>query len=203
MRKPKTSAIDVIKRPYSQSDYSDEKTLLDLLLCAEDPVYFMRTYMRIQHATRGSLPFNPYPFQERILKALHEHRNNVVMCARQSGKTTCAAGYLLWRAMFVPDSTILITANKYVQAIEVMDRVRYAYENISDAIRCGVIEYNKGTISFDNGSRIVSRATSTDAGRGLSISLLYCLAGETTVKVRDKETGEIQEVTLEELYNLL
>ena len=29
------------------------------------------------------------------------------------GKTTTAAGYLLWYAMFVPDSTILIAAHKY------------------------------------------------------------------------------------------
>lgn len=120
-----------------------------------------------------------------------------------SHNTTCASGYLLWRAMFVPDSTILITANKYVQALEIMDRVRFVYENLPDHIRAGVKEYNKGTIAFDNGSKIVSRATSADAGRGLSISLLYCLGGENTVTVRDKETGEIKQISLEELYNEL
>lgn len=203
MLKLKSAAFDVIKKPYSTSDYSDEQKLLDLLICAEDPLYFLKKYMRIQHALKGAIPFLPYSYQERIIIAFHEHRNNILMTGRQLGKTTCAAGYLLWRAMFVADSTILITANKYVQALEIMDRVRYAYENMPDYIRAGVTEYNKGTIAFDNGSKIVSRATSTDAGRGLSISLLYCLAGETTVKVRDKETGEIQEVTLEQLYGLL
>lgn len=87
--------------------------------------------------------------------------------------TTCAAGYLLWRAMFVPDTTILLTANKLVQALEIMERIRYAYENLPDYIRAGITEYNKGNIGFDNGSRIISRATSSDAGRGLAISLLY------------------------------
>jgi hypothetical protein len=119
-----------------------------------------------------------------------------------SHNTTCAAGYLLWRAMFTPDTTILITANKLVQALEIMDRIRFAYQNLPDYIRAGVVEYNKGTISFDNGSKIVSRATSADAGRGLSITLLYCLSGDTNVTVRDKDTGEIMTVSLEELYGL-
>lgn len=87
--------------------------------------------------------------------------------------TTCAAAYLLWKAIFTPDCTILITANKLSQALEIMDRVRYAYENLPDFIRAGITEYNKGTVSFDNGSKITARATSADAGRGLSITLLY------------------------------
>jgi hypothetical protein len=91
------------------------------------------------------------------------------------GKTTCAAAFLLWKAMFEPDCTILIAANKFVQAMEIMDRIRFGYENLEQHnwLRAGVVEYNKGTITFDNGSRIISRATTPDAGRGLSISLLY------------------------------
>lgn len=87
--------------------------------------------------------------------------------------TTVAAGYLLWKAMFSGDTTILVTANKLNQALEIMDRIRFAYENLPNHIRAGVTEYNKGTIAFDNGSKIVARATSSDAGRGLSITLLY------------------------------
>lgn len=87
--------------------------------------------------------------------------------------TATSGAFLLWKAMFSPDTTILIAANTYMQALEIMDRVRYAYENLPDHIRAGVTEYNKGTIKFDNGSKIVARATSPNAGRGLSITLLY------------------------------
>jgi hypothetical protein len=89
------------------------------------------------------------------------------------GKTTVAAGYLLWYAMFVPDSTILVAAHKQSGASEIMTRIRYAYENIPDHIRAGVTEYNKGSITFDNGSRIVSTTTTENTGRGMSISLIY------------------------------
>jgi hypothetical protein len=93
-----------------------------------------------------------------------------------SHNTTCAAAFILWKAMFEPDSTILIAANKFVQALEIMERIRFSYQNLEQHnwLRAGVTEYNKGTIAFDNGSRIISRATAPDAGRGLSISLLYC-----------------------------
>jgi hypothetical protein len=92
---------------------------------------------------------------------------------RQSGKSTTAAGYLLWYAMFVPDSTILIAAHKYQGAQEIMQRIRFAYEACPDHIRAGVTSYNKGSIEFENGSRIVAQTTTENTGRGMSISLLY------------------------------
>jgi hypothetical protein len=91
-----------------------------------------------------------------------------------SHNTTVAAGYLLWYAMFKPDSTILIAAHKATGASEIMQRVRYAYENVPDHIRAGVVEYNKGSITFDNGSRIVSSTTTGTTGRGMSLTLIYC-----------------------------
>lgn len=169
----KGSELDIIKRPNVKSSYTED-SLTDLVRCWEDPFYFIASFVKVQHPMRGALPLILYPFQEDLIRAFHGQRNTIALTARQMGKTTCAAAYLLWKAMFTPDTTILITANKLVQALEIMDRIRYAYENLPDHIRAGITEYNKGTIAFDNGSKIVSRATSSDAGRGLSISLLYC-----------------------------
>ena len=90
-----------------------------------------------------------------------------------SHNTTTAAGYLLWRAMFNADTTILVAAHKYSGAQEIMQRIRYAYECCPTFIKAGAASYNKGSLEFDNGSRIVSAATTENTGRGLSISLLY------------------------------
>lgn len=163
---------EITKKPHAKSSYT-EGSLSDLIMCLKDPLYFMRTFVKIQHPLKGAVPFELYPFQVELIEAFHENRFTIALTARQMGKTTCAAAYLLWKAMFQPDTTILITANKLVQALEIMDRIRYAYENLPDHIRAGITEYNKGTVAFDNGSKIVSRATSSDAGRGLSITLLY------------------------------
>jgi hypothetical protein len=54
-----------------------------------------------------------------------------------------------------------------------MQRIRYAYEACPDHIKAGVTTYNKGSLDFENGSRIVSATTTENTGRGMSISLLY------------------------------
>lgn len=135
--------------------------------------YFMRRYFYIQHPTKGQLLYDPFEFQVRLIENYHKNRFSVSMMPRQTGKTTSAAGYLLWYAMFHPDKTILIAAHQYSGAQEIMDRIRYAYEMCPLWIKCGVESYNKGNIDFENKSRIVARATTEKTGRGMSLSLLY------------------------------
>jgi hypothetical protein len=120
-----------------------------------------------------------------------------------SHNTTCAAGYLLWYAMFNDDVTILVAAHKAAGASEIMERIRYAYESCPDHVRCGIVEYNKSSIKFDNKSRIMSTTTTETTGRGLTINLLYCLDGDSTVRIRDKETLIEEQIELRELYKRL
>jgi hypothetical protein len=116
---------------------------------------------------------HPFEYQLRLIDTYHNNRFSISLMPRQTGKSTVAAGYLLWYAMFIPDSTILVAAHKYLGAQEIMQRVRYGYESCPDHIRAGVVSYNKGSIDFDNGSRIASQTTTENTGRGMSISLLY------------------------------
>lgn len=166
------SAADLVKKPHIKDTFNNSQ-LAELMRCTEDPIYFIERFIKVQHPKLGSVPLVLYPFQHRMVKGFHDNRFVVGLTARQMGKTTTAAAYLLWRAMFVPDTKILIAANKFSQAMEIMDRIRYSYEECPNYIRAGVVEYNKGTITFDNGSKITARATTPDAGRGLSITLLY------------------------------
>ena len=133
----------------------------------------MDNFFHIQHPTRGSMVYHPWDYQKRLIHTYHNYRFSISLMPRQSGKSTSAAGYLLWYAMFVPDSTILIAAHKYSGAQEIMQRIRYAYENCPMHIKAGVTTYNKGSLDFENGSRIVSATTTENTGRGMSISLLY------------------------------
>ena len=166
----------LIKRANQKQKFTHEQ-VQEFAACAHPETgvfYFMENYFTIQHPTKGQMKYQPYEYQQKLLDTYHGYRFNVNMLPRQTGKTTTAAGYLLWRAMFVPDSIILIAAHKYSGAQEIMSRIRYAYELCPDHIRAGVTSYNKGSIEFENGSRILSQATTENTGRGLSISLLYC-----------------------------
>ena len=159
------------KETYTESQIQDLAKCMDF---DEGYLHFAKHFAYIQHPVRGKLLFDPYEYQLRLLHSYHNYRFNINMMPRQTGKTTCAAIYLCWYAMFHPDQTILIAAHKYTGAQEIMQRIRYVYETCPDYIRAGVVNYNKGTIEFENGSRIVSQTTTGNTGRGMSISLLYC-----------------------------
>ena len=165
----------LVKTAYSSQKFT-EKHIEDLLKCSDPdtgPHHFLDNFFYIQHPVKGKLKYVPFEYQIRLIDSYHGNRFNVNLLPRQTGKTTTAAGYLLWFAMFIPDSTVLVAAHKFTGAQEIMARIRYAYELCPDHIRCGVKSYNKQSIEFDNGSRIIAQTTTETTGRGLSLSLLY------------------------------
>jgi len=165
----------LVKTAHTKQKFTQEQ-ILDLQKCmdpTDGPHNFLDNFFFIQHPVKGKLKYEPFDYQRRLIDSYHQHRFNVNLLPRQTGKTTTAAGYLLWYAMFVPDSTILVAAHKYTGAQEIMNRIRYAYELCPDHIRCGVTSYNKQSIEFDNGSRIVAQTTTETTGRGMSLSMLY------------------------------
>ena len=167
---------DQIKKAHKKHKYS--KTQVEQLEKCMDtktgPLFFMKTFMKIQHPVKGSMPFEPFPYQERLINSYNDHRFSIAMLPRQTGKTTCASGFLIWYAMFRPDSQILIAAHKYAGASDIMSRVRYAYEMLPSWIKAGVTQYNRNSIEFDNGSKIMATTTTENTGRGMSLTLIYC-----------------------------
>lgn len=166
---------ELIKKPFAKINYTPQQ-IKELQMCHDPlrgPVYFMTTFMKIQHPIKGEMFFDPFDYQYDLINTYHNYRYSIAMCARQLGKTTVAAGYILWFAMFNRDTHTLIAAHKYSGAQEIMDRLRYAYEGLPDHIRAGAREYNKKSITFDNGSKIEAQATTESTGRGKSLSLLY------------------------------
>ena len=166
----------LIKKAHAAQRYTKEQ-IEDLEKCMDPvtgPLYFCKKFLKIQHPTKGGIPFEPYGYQERLLESYNNYRYTIAMLPRQMGKTTCASGYLLWYANFIPESQILIAAHKYVGAQDIMNRFRYGYEQLPDYIRAGVYSYNRNTIEFDNGSRVQATTTTENTGRGKSLSLIYC-----------------------------
>jgi hypothetical protein len=173
-----TRSLDGVltKKAHTKEKFTEQE-VQDMAQCMDPTLgylHFAKNFFHIQHPVKGKIKFEPFEYQERLLAAYHDYRFNINMLPRQSGKTTCASSYLLWYAMFHPDQTILVAAHKYTGSQEIMQRIRYGYELCPDHIRAGVVNYNKGSIEFDNGSRIVSATTTGNTGRGMSISLLYC-----------------------------
>ena len=131
----------LIKDPYKKTVFNTQKELEDFVKCCDPDtgyLYFMDNFFMIQHPTKGAMHFHPWDYQKRLIETYHNFRYSIALMPRQSGKSTAAAGYLLWYAMFIPDSTILIAAHKFTGAQEIMQRLRFAYENCPDHIKAGV-----------------------------------------------------------------
>ena len=167
---------NLIKKAHAPQRYTLEE-VKHLEACMDPvtgPIYFAKNFLKIQHPVRGSIPFEPYDYQERLIDAYHNNKQCIAMLPRQMGKTTCACAYLLWFTMFVPEAQVLIAAHKYEGAQDIMNRYRFGYENLPDFIRAGVYSYNRNTIEYDNGARIQAVTTTENTGRGKSLSLIYC-----------------------------
>lgn len=135
-----------------------------------------------------------------------DNESEMFLCGKSlipTHNTSLVQAYLLWYATFHKHKTILVVANNLKAAIEILERIKFSYKELPNHIRDSVVEFNKTSMVFGNGSRIICRATSADSARGLTVDLLYCLDGDTKVKIRNKNTGEIKDVSLEELYGLL
>ena len=138
-------------------------------------MYFIKNYVYVTHPKKGIVKFELYDYQVKMVDAFHTEQNTVVLSARQTGKSETSAAYILWYAMFNFDKTVLIASRSNDHAMEMITRIRNSYERLPMWMKPGVNEdgWNKHNIGFDNGSRIMSAATSENAGRGFSISLLY------------------------------
>jgi hypothetical protein len=166
--------INLIKKPNSRTTYSPHQKQ-EIFKCMNDPMYFIEHYMYIQHPipSIGRILLSPFDYQRKLIDCYWKNNSVIAMLPRQMGKTICAAGFLLWYATFNSGVTILIASNKFRSAVDIMERIKYAYEELPDWLRAGVYVYNVQDIRFDNGSRIKATTTTPDSGRGMAISLLY------------------------------
>jgi hypothetical protein len=90
-----------------------------------------------------------------------------------SHNTTIMAALLLWYALFNEEFNIGVLAHKEKQAIEIINRIKKAFENLPYWLSHGVAKWNEGSVKFENGSSIISSGTTKDSMRGESLNILY------------------------------
>ena len=84
----------------------------EYLKCSEDPVYFMKNYIKIVNLDKGLMTFSMYPFQEKLVNLIRDNRFVIAKMPRQCGKSTTIIADILHHALFNPNQTIAILANK-------------------------------------------------------------------------------------------
>ena len=150
-----------------------EDMVQEFVKCAKDPIYFAEKYIQIVHVDHGLIPIECYDYQKEIIEKTTNNRRVCVVTSRQAGKTTTAVCLILHYILFNDHKLVALLANKGDAAREILDRIKTAYEALPKWLQQGVIEWNKGSVEFENGSKIIAAATSSSAIRGKSVSFLY------------------------------
>ena len=161
-----------VKKDGVQQGWSKED-ILEYQKCMSDSVYFAETYGKVINLDEGLTPFKMYPYQKEMFKHFEDNRFSIVLACRQSGKSISSCMYILWYALFHPDQTIAVLANKGATAREMLSRITLALENVPFFLQPGTKALNKGSLEFSNNSRIIAAATSGSSIRGLSVNLLF------------------------------
>ncbi len=166
LKNPRLKAVGV-KVAFTQEEVNE------WVKCSQDPVYFITKYAKIIHVDRGLIDFEMFEFQKEIVETYFCERKVIVKLPRQMGKTTTTAAFFLWYVLFHDNKVCCILANKANIAQEILSRVKLMYEHLPLWIQQGVVEWNKRSITLENGSRILASATSSSAIRGFSLSLVF------------------------------
>ena len=145
----------------------------EYMKCAQDPIYFIKKYVKVVSLDEGLVPFNLYDYQEEIVNAVHNNRFVISKLPRQSGKSTTMISYILHYVLFNQSMTVAVLANKQSTAREILSRLKMAYEYLPLWLQQGIIEWNKGSIELENGSRILASSTSASAVRGGSFNMIF------------------------------
>ena len=75
--------------------------------------------------------------------------------------------------IFNPNINVAILANKAAVARDMLGRLQLAYENLPKWLQQGIINWNKGSLELENGSKIMAAATSSSAVRGGSYNIIF------------------------------
>ena len=145
----------------------------EYIKCSQDPLHFVQNHVKIVTLDEGLVQFRPWDFQQDMLQKVHDNRFIICKFPRQTGKSTTIISYLLHYVLFNSDVRVAILANKQATAIELLSRLKIAYEHLPTWLQQGVEEWNKGSIELENGSKIIASATSSSAVRGGSFNMIF------------------------------
>lgn len=135
--------------------------------CAKGVLYFAQKYAKLL-TPEGIKHVTLRDYQVEYLKFLSENRLTIFLSARQSGKTTTSALFMLWYILFNVDKGALVLGDKRATAVEILDKMKKIFRELPYFLKPGIVKWNEGEISFDNGCRIMAQATTQNSGIGFT-----------------------------------
>lgn len=170
---------DLLREAHEKIHYTPAQ-IREYARCRQDIFYFAEKYYKTRNATSGGIDnIKLYAYQKKILSYFVNppkgKQNIIIMQPRQSGKTTVVSLYILHFLLFNADKTAMILAQVERTALEIMEKIKKAYELLPKWLQQGVCldGWNKKSIKLENGCRAFCSSTSGVSSAGFTIDLLY------------------------------
>ena len=153
-----------------------KELLLEYARCSQDFCYVIESYFETFDKTReGYVPFELFDGQRKLVANYKKHRFNLVLKYRQAGISTVTAAYSAVLTAFAsPDrpEKVLILANKQETAIEFQNKIINFIKQLPDWVNVSFDKSSQKHVRLSNGSEIKAVATSQDALRGYTPTVL-------------------------------
>ena len=160
-----------IPRSDAEFEWTPDR-IREMKLSTDSLLHFTNNYFYINTVDDGKCRIKLYDAQKRVLKSLDSHRFVIVNASRQVGKTTLMTAYALWVTCFNPDKRVVIVANKEKTAINILRRIKMAYEELPNWLKPGAETWGSTEVVFGNDSSIAISTTSSSAARGDTVNVL-------------------------------
>ena len=124
--------------------------------------------------------FTPYPKQRAVIDSIINGNSfyNVMVCGRQSGKSTTLLGLILYYSINKAKSVSLYTAPTYGQINKILVQLMDVLQPTGIIVSANKSSYE---IKLTNGSMIYFRSTErADSIRGLAVDYLFCDESQDT-----------------------
>lgn len=142
--------------------------------CQGSVVFFLRNFCKTKHPSAGIVPFNPFKYQIKALRAFRNHRFSIFRKCRQSGASTISGAFALWFSMFFTHKTVLIVSRTDDDAKAFLrENVAFLFKNLPPWMQevWKPAKENEHEIVFPNGSHIRSLTSHPDVLRSNASSL--------------------------------
>ena len=143
--------------------------------CKNDIIYFVEKYCKLM-TPEGIKNVTLRDYQVDYLRHLEKNRLSIMLSARQAGKTTTSALFMLHYICFNVDKNSLVLGNKRKTAVEILDKAKKIYIELPFFLRPGIYKWNEAEIVLDNGCRLMAEATTINSG--ISFTFHCVLADE-------------------------
>lgn len=173
--------------------------------CSEDIDYFKNNY--VQFRTKSGIGFPDHrEYQEKFIHSLNDENDQyLVVFPRQAGKSATTAVWLTWLFLFKEQINIGICANRGSTATDFLANVKNIFSLLPIWFQQGIKVWNVKRIEGENGTRILTDATSGDSFRGSTMNVVVvdeCIEYNSIITLKNKTTGKIKDIKIGDFYNL-